>query len=155
MATLVRVYYATKRGAVRKYPTKFRLPYTGTRGTPNTFTTRYGADASPCDATRQRQTRVPPSRARHMLLQNDTPSQYTRGEVVVYRPSPAAPSVSQEGMAALEAVVRFSASMTAAFAAALASVLDTWRSSSAGSAPLSSTAARAAQPASVIWVLLR
>ena len=63
------------------------------------------------------------------------------------RPSPAAPSVSQvnsqEGMAALEAV-RSSAFMTAASAAALAGVLNTWRTSSAGSAPLSSAAASAA-----------
>jgi hypothetical protein len=63
---------------------------------------------------------------------------------------PAAPSVSQDGMAALEAV-RSSASMMAAFAAALAGVPNTWRYSSAGSAPLSSAEARAAQPASVIW----
>ena len=75
------------------------------------------------------------------------------------RPSPAAPSVSQvnsqEGMAALEAV-RSSAFMTAASAAALAGVLNTWRTSSAGSAPLSSAAASAAlQPASVTWVLAR
>eukprot|EP00964_Phaeocystis_antarctica_P117288 scaffold81118_cov62-Phaeocystis_antarctica.AAC.2 len=44
---------------------------------------------------------------------------------------------------------------TAAFAAALAGMLYRSRFSSAGSAPLLSAAARAAQPASVIWVLLR
>eukprot|EP00964_Phaeocystis_antarctica_P066922 scaffold40494_cov60-Phaeocystis_antarctica.AAC.1 len=44
------------------------------------------------------------------------------------------------------------ASPTAAFAAALAGMPSSKRRGSAGSAPLSSAAARAAQPASVIWV---
>eukprot|EP00964_Phaeocystis_antarctica_P123696 scaffold87386_cov63-Phaeocystis_antarctica.AAC.2 len=44
---------------------------------------------------------------------------------------------------------------TAAFAAALAGMWPSSSVSSAGSAPLSSAAARAAQPASVIWVPLR
>ena len=70
------------------------------------------------------------------------------------RPSPAAPSVAQEGMAALEAV-RFSASWTAASATALAGMRLSWMNSSPGSAPLSSAEARAAQPASVTWVRSR
>jgi hypothetical protein len=47
------------------------------------------------------------------------------------------------------------ASYTAAFAAALAGTSYRWRRSSAGSAPLSSAAARVAQPASLISVPLR
>ena len=58
--------------------------------------------------------------------------------------------VDQEGAEDLDLA---SASCTAAFAAALAGMAWKQMLSSAGSAPLSSAAARAAQPASVIWVL--
>ena len=113
----------------------------------------YGTDACDATAPHPRTTFTGTAYASAELYY--TASQFTRGEVVVHRsctrPSPAAPSVSQEGMAALEAV-RSSASLTANFAAALAGVPGIWRSSSTGSAPLSSAAARVAQPASVIWV---
>ena len=82
----------------------------------------------------------------------------------VLGPSSAAASLSGAADAAIaarsarasaSALDLSSASRTASIAAALAGMSFSWGVTSAGSAPLSSAAARAAHPASETWVLSR